>query len=364
MTTLSHPQRETASALRASALEPAVSHSVPPPPSLEFQPADASDLKLKAALIGDSLSMKEARALLEKIARSPARAVLISGESGVGKDVAARLIHDLSARADAPFTKIACTASSEAALEAQLFDDDADARGTSAGLLGAFSGGTILLDEISGLSIGLQTRLLRVLEEQSFERAEPEKGVRPHVRIVAATQRNLRTEVTAGRFREDLYYRLAVLHVSLPPLSAREGDVELLSKYFVARFSATHAKRVAGFSADGLALLTRHTWPGNVRELKYVIERAILLSECGTLRSADFGPLGERTASDFALTLPSAGIDLAQLERDLLRQALQRAQGNKTRAGALLGLTRDQVRHRVAKYEAPEMLTQSVEKQR
>jgi DNA-binding NtrC family response regulator len=298
--------------------------------------------------------MKEARALLEKIARSPAEAILISGESGVGKDVAARLMHDLSARANARFAKLSCIDAQESALESALFGHDPAAlheESAKLGLLEEARGGTVFLDEISGLSLPLQAKLLRVLEEHAFQRVGGSDRIRTNVRLIASTHCNLRAEVAAGRFREDLYYRLAVLHVSLPPLCTREGDVEQLSKHFVRRFSTLYGKEVRGLSADALSILTRHGWPGNVRELKHVIERAILLTESETLRVADLSSLNERTYSDYCLTLPTQGLDLAQLERDLLKQALQRVQGNKTRAGALLGLTRDQVRHRAAKLD-------------
>ncbi len=307
-------------------------------------------------MLGSATALREARELLLKISASPATTLLITGESGVGKDIAAHLVHATSARAAKPFVNITCSALQDSLLESELFGHErgafTDARQRKQGLLERAHGGTAFLDEVGEMSQPLQAKLLRFLEERAFRRVGGSEDVHTDVRVIAATHRDLRSAVEAGTFREDLYYRLAVLHVNMPPLRERRADLEPLIMHFIERFSHAFDKQVRGIRADASALLLSHDWPGNVRELKNAVERAVLLSDSEQLSARDFalershGYAGHK----HLLTLPSAGLSLEELEQDLLTQALERTHGNKTRAAILLGLTRDQVRHRAEKY--------------
>jgi DNA-binding NtrC family response regulator len=192
--------------------------------------------------------------------------------------------------------------------------------------------------------------MLRFLEEKAFRRVGGTVDLSPDVRVIAATNRDLRQQVAQGQFREDLYYRLAVLHVHLPPLRERPGDVELLTKFFVDSFSRDFHKKVTGVRAGALRLLGAHGWPGNVRELKNTIERAVLLAEAPELDARDFEFLETKAATDAPVVLPPEGVDLRTLERQLVILALERTGGSQTRAAALLGLNRDQIRYRISKF--------------
>lgn len=309
-----------------------------------------------ATLIGESAPMGQVRKLIAKIARSPASTVLITGESGVGKDVAARSLHALSDRSARPFMNITCSALPAQLLESELFGHErgafTDAKQRKIGLLEQADGGTVFLDEIGEMEPALQAKLLRFLEERTFRRVGGSTEIHPDVRVVAATNRDLLKATTTGVFREDLYYRLAVLHIAMPPLRERDGDVEQLAAFFVQHFSTQFHRKLTGFSNGALGLLRTYGWPGNVRELKNVIERAVLLSEGEVLDVGDFDALSPRAtdpAQEPLFQLPAAGIDMAALEHALVEQALKRSHGNKTRAGALLGMTRDQIRRRVEK---------------
>ncbi|HEX2673097.1 MAG TPA: sigma-54 dependent transcriptional regulator [Polyangiaceae bacterium] len=316
-----------------------------------------ADLDVGAQLLGVSPAMREVRSLVQSFARSPASTVLITGESGVGKDVAARALHAQSDRAGHPFVNITCSALPEALLESELFGHErgafTDAKQRKKGLFEQAHGGTVFLDEMGEMTLSLQAKLLRFLEEKAFRRVGGSEDIRPNVRIIAATNRDLSAAVAAGHFREDLYYRLAVLHVPIPPLRERSEDVEALAKFFVDRFNRAFHKRVRGISKDALAQLRAYAWPGNVRELRNVLERALLLCSGTELRAADLRlnvssegrPGGARAFPD----LPAEGLDVERLIDHLVTQALQRTRGNRTRAGALLGMTRDQIRYRIEK---------------
>jgi transcriptional regulator with PAS, ATPase and Fis domain len=207
----------------------------------------------------------------------------------------------------------------------------------------------VFLDEIGEMTPGLQAKLLRFLEEKTFKRVGGLTDIRVDVRVIAATNRNLEEEVKAGTFREDLFYRLQVMPVVLPPLRERHGDVAQLTRFYLARFNAEFKKRVTGLSPAAQELLDHYGWPGNVRELRNAIERAMLLAEHETLQPGDFTTL-TRTVSPIQFKLPAEGVDLEEVERQLLVQALERAGNNQTRAAELLGLNRDQVRYRMEKF--------------
>ncbi len=285
---------------------------------------------------------------------SPASTVLLTGESGTGKDLVAKVIHYSSDRATRPFMNITCSALPEQLLESELFGHErgafTDARLQKRGLLETADGGTVFLDEIGEMTPGLQAKLLRFLEEKSFKRVGGAVDIRVDVRVIAATNRDLGKEVDAHRFRADLFYRLNVLPIAMPPLRAHPADIPLLIEYFIDAFNAEFRKRVLGGTPAAYTRLQAYGWPGNVRELRNVIERAMLLSEDERLDVHDFAVLTSSETTGPEFELPAAGVDLEQLERGLLVQALRRSGGNQTRAGLLLGLNRDQIRYRIEKF--------------
>jgi two-component system, NtrC family, response regulator AtoC len=305
------------------------------------------------AIIGSSPAMAEAKSLLERIAASPATTVLLTGETGTGKDLAAKAIHYNSERAAKPFVNITCSALPEQLLESELFGHErgafTDARQLKRGLLETADGGTVFLDEIGEMTPGLQAKLLRFLEERTFKRVGGLNDIRVDVRVVAATNRSLEHEVKAGRFRDDLFYRLQVMPVRLPPLRERVGDIRLLVAHYVDRYNREFRKHVRGLQPAAQALLDQYRWPGNVRELRNAIERAMLLADNGLLGVEDFATLSKASAPA-TFRLPPEGVDLETVERQLVIQALQRARGNQTHAGHLLGINRDQIRYRIEKF--------------
>ena len=305
------------------------------------------------AIIGSSPAMVQAKSMLARIAASPASTVLLTGETGTGKDLAAKVIHYNSGRAAKPFVNITASALPEPLLESELFGPErgafTDARQQKRGLLETADGGTVFLDEIGEMAPGLQAKLLRFLEERTFKRVGGLVDIRVDVRVVAATNRNLESEVQAGKFREDLFYRLQVMPVVLPPLRERDGDIELLVKYYIDRYNREFRKRVRGAAPRALALFEQYPWPGNIRELRNAIERAMLLMDREWLEPHDFDALKPVTGW-VQFRLPPNGVVLEDLERQLLEQALDRAHGNQTHAGHLLGINRDQVRYRIEKF--------------
>jgi DNA-binding NtrC family response regulator len=307
-------------------------------------------------IVGESRAITEAKALLRKIAASPASTVLLTGESGTGKDLAAKVLHYASDRASRPFMNITCSALPDTILESELFGHErgafTDARQQKRGLLESSDGGTVFLDEIGEMAPQLQAKLLRFLEEKAFKRVGGVADIRVDVRVIAATNRNLEDDVKKGRFREDLYYRLNVVPIVLPPLRTRAEDVPALVHYFVDAYNKEFRKRVRGVTDDAMRKLKAYGWPGNIRELRNAIERAMLLAESDQL-SADQFPVVSKAATALTETvpLPVAGIDLEQLERSLLVQALERSGWNQTKAASLLGLNRDQIRYRIEKFK-------------
>jgi DNA-binding NtrC family response regulator len=305
------------------------------------------------AVIGASPSMLQVKTLLARVASSPASTVLLTGETGTGKDLAAKAIHYNSERAARPFVNITASALPEQLLESELFGHErgafTDARQQKRGLLETAAGGTVFLDEIGEMTQGLQSKLLRFLEDKTFKRVGGLADIRVDVRVIAATNRNLETEVEAGKFREDLFYRLQVMPIVLPPLRDRTGDIPLLVNYYVDKYNREFRKRIRGASDDAMALLEQYRWPGNVRELRNAIERAMLLMDRDLLEPDDF-TLARSSASNLQFRLPPNGVVLEEIERQLVLQALDRAGGNQTHAGQLLGINRDQVRYRIEKF--------------
>jgi len=305
------------------------------------------------AIVGASPAMTRVKELLAKVAASPASTVLLTGETGTGKDLAAKAIHYNSSRAARPFVNITASALPEQLLESELFGHErgafTDARQQKRGLFETADGGTVFLDEIGEMTVGLQSKLLRFLEEKTFKRVGGLADIRVDVRVIAATNRDLEKEVKAGTFREDLFYRLQVMPVVLPSVRERRGDVTLLARFYINRFNGEFRKHVRGLSTAAQELLDHYAWPGNVRELRNAIERAMLLADRELLEPQDFTTL-TRTVSATHFKLPAEGVDLEEVERQLVVQALERANNNQTRAAELLGLNRDQVRYRMEKF--------------
>ena len=303
-------------------------------------------------IIGRSPAMQEIFDTIERVA--PTRAtVLLAGESGVGKDLIARAIHFKSPRRDRPLVKINCTALPENLMESELFGYEKGAfTGANTAKPGRFEQadtGTAFLDEIGDVPPAIQVKLLRVLQEREFERLGSNKTRHIDVRIIAATNQDLRAALEQGTFREDLYYRLNVVPLNIPPLRERTEDIPFLAEHFVKKLAAANASPVESISEEAIQRLLEYHWPGNVRELENVIERSLVLSSGTRLEAADIrldtAPRArERTATDF---LPE-GMTLDDYERSIIREALRRAAGNKSQAARLLGLTRNALRYRLA----------------
>jgi DNA-binding NtrC family response regulator len=310
------------------------------------------------SVIGRSAGMRTVVELVGKVAASENTTVLVRGESGVGKEVVAQAIHAQSARSEAPFLEINCTALPETLLESELFGHErgafTDARERKLGLLELADHGTVLLDEIGDLPPGSQAKLLRFLETRTFKRVGGVRDITVDVRVIAATNKDLEVAVRDRSFRRDLFYRLNVVPVVIPPLRTRADDVEPLAAFFLEQMTTSIRRPARTLSKEALSMLTRYAWPGNVRELRNVIERATILEEGSEIlpeHLPDELRLGSRALDlEPGYALPAGGIDLEQLERDLLRQALDQAAGNKTRAASLLGMTRDTLRYRLEKY--------------
>jgi two-component system response regulator AtoC len=282
--------------------------------------------------------------------------VLLTGESGTGKDLAAKVLHYNSARAAKLFMTITCSALPEALMESELFGHErgafTGADRQKRGLFETADGGTVFLDEIGEMVPGLQAKLLRFLEEKTFKRVGGSVDIKVDVRVVAATNRNLQEEVKQGRFREDLFYRLNVLPILLPPLRDRADDIPRLVEFYLDLYNTEFKKHIRGVSPDAIQQLQRYPWPGNIRELRNAVERAMLLSDSETLGAADFsGASGGAMRLGDKVELPASGLDLEELERSLVVQALERTGWNQTKAATLLGLNRDQIRYRVEKFQ-------------
>ncbi len=310
------------------------------------------------AIVGECEPIQRVIGLIRRAAGSPASTVLITGESGTGKDLVARVVHYASARATRPLLGITCSAMPDTLLESELFGHErgafAGADEQKRGLFEQADEGTIFLDTIGEMAPHLQAKLLRVLEDRAFRRLGGAGDIRVDVRVIAATHRVPEELVKAATFREDLFYRLNVLRIELPPLRTRGRDVLLLARHFVRTFARELRRPARELSPAAEAALMAYPWPGNVRELRNVVERAVLICQSAQLEPADFDGLPSARAAASAgsggFMLPPEGVSLEQVERSLVMQALERSGGNQTRAAALLSLHRDQIRYRVEKY--------------
>jgi transcriptional regulator with PAS, ATPase and Fis domain len=285
--------------------------------------------------------------------------VLIGGESGVGKDLVARAIHEHSNRASGPFVKINSTAIPENLLESELFGYEKGAfSGAASAKPGKFETadkGTLFLDEIGDVPPPIQVKLLRVLQDREFERLGATKTLKVDVRLIAATNRDLRDALEDGTFREDLYYRLNVVAIDIPPLRDRKEDIPPLTDFFLDKFAHESGKPVRGITPQAMESLMSFHWPGNVRELQNIIERGVTLSSGEMLDAADIRldrPLG-RSAAEAAHALPQ-GFTLEQWEDEMIREALRNANGNKSQAARSLGLSRNALRYRLSKIGVPD----------
>jgi transcriptional regulator with PAS, ATPase and Fis domain len=300
--------------------------------------------------------MQEVFRVVHKVARS-ASTVLIYGESGTGKELVARAIHVTSDRRDRPFLAVNVAALPETILEAELFGYEKGAfTGADARKIGLFehaSGGTLFLDEVGELKRDLQVKLLRTLQEREVLRVGSTEPVPVDVRVVAATNRDLEREVREGRFREDLFYRLNVIPIALPPLRARRTDIPLLVDHFLAKHG--EPGRMRQIAPEALEALVGYAWPGNVRELESVVERTLLLAEGDVVRLDDLPPAvrmrGGAGARGLPIEIPDEGLDLDGLERSLILRALDKSGGNVTRAARLLGLSRRTLQYRLEKIQ-------------
>lgn len=349
------------------------------------------------SIVGESPQILNVIEIARKVSGSEATTVLLQGESGSGKDVVATAIHYESSRATRPFMPINVTALPGELLESELMGYEkgafTDAKSMKKGLFEIANGGTIYLDEIGDMSPGLQAKLLRFIETKTFKRVGGHTDIEVDVRIIAATNKNLEGAVKDGKFREDLFYRLNVVPITIPPLRERREDIIPLANHFLEEFSTAFRRKLKGFTREALSTLAAHDWPGNVRELKNIIERSIILGTgnyvsvkelafSGTLSGFQTGeglsglpdltasPVKESDVSDFDspditkiettrknecnkyyYRLPEEGVVLDDVEFELLKQALEKTGGNQTKAAKLLGLSRDALRYRMKKYE-------------
>ncbi len=326
-------------------------------------------------VVGVSRKVTELMSFVRKVATSEATTILIQGESGTGKDLIAKSIHYQSSRQERPFVAINCSAIPETLMEAELFGHEkgafTDAKAMKKGLFEVAHGGTLFLDEIGELSPFLQAKLLRVLEDQLIRRVGGVRDLQVDVRVIAASNRDLERAVREGHFRQDLYYRLAIISIFIPPLRDRKEDILPLVDFFIEHYNKKFRKSIKGLAEDTRRLMLNYDWPGNVRELKNAIERAMILEEESVLRTV-YLPFSitqpragvtafEHTSSPAgqplpdgrqlpALHIPEGGTSLEEVERALVEMALQKAGGNQTHAARLLDISRDALRYKMKKF--------------
>ena len=308
-------------------------------------------------VIAASPAMERVLELVRRVAPSQS-SVIISGESGAGKEVVARLIHQQSPRREGPFLALNCSAIPATLIESELFGYERGAfTGADQRRLGHFElakGGTLFLDEIADMPPEIQVKLLRVLEERRIWRLGGKAEVEVDVRVLCATHRDLQEETRRGRFRQDLYFRLAVFAIALPPLRERREDVPLLVAHFVEKFNAETGKRVRGVSPGALALLQSHSWPGNVRELRNALERAMILADGEVIGESLLPPEISRPGAERAAISVPLGVPLDEVEREYLLASLERLGGNKARTAAALGISEKTLYNKLHRYAAEE----------
>lgn len=309
-------------------------------------------------IVGNSQGIQDVCMLIEKVADSNAT-VLVTGESGTGKEITALSIHQLSSRREKPFVPINCAALPESLLESELFGHEKGAfTGAVARKLGRFelaNEGTLFLDEITEMPLSMQVKLLRVLQEKVFERVGGTDSIKINVRVIAATNRDPLECIKNGTFREDLYYRLNVLPIHLPPLRDRKEDIPLLVMHFIKKFNPSQEQRM---SPEAMGLLISYEWPGNIRELQNVIERSIILSQGNEIKPHHLPKEIQKVDNTkieanprLIINFPEGGISFDEVEKELILLALEKSQGNQTKAAQLLGITRSALLYRAQKYQ-------------
>lgn len=303
-------------------------------------------------MIGNSAELGRVRTMIDKAA--PTRAnILITGESGVGKELVARAVHEKSPRASMPFVVVHCAALSESLLESELFGFEKGAfTGAESQHKGRFelaNGGTIFLDEIGEINPATQVKLLRVLQERTFERVGGETTIESDVRIVAATNRNLEEEVRAGRFREDLYYRLNVVRIEMPPLRERKDDIPLLMHSFLREFNVENEKNIRGFDNRAKSAMIKYSWPGNIRELRNCVESAVVMCGGDEIRLEDLPASVQEKGAEKSITIP-IGIPMQEAERIIIQENLAANNGNKSKTADVLGIGRKTLHRKLDNY--------------
>ncbi|PKL25527.1 MAG: transcriptional regulator [Spirochaetae bacterium HGW-Spirochaetae-3] len=305
-----------------------------------------------STIVGKTPAISRIFDLVRRVAPTKA-SVLITGESGVGKELVADAIHNLSPRADKPFIKVHCAALAESLLESELFGHEKGSfTGAQARKKGRFelaNEGTLFLDEIGEINQNVQIKILRVLQDRRFERVGGEDTIETDVRVVAATNKDLKKEIAAGTFREDLYYRLNVVNIHVPPLRERKDDIPLLAGAFLKEFSDDNGKALVGFDPKARAALYAYAWPGNVRELRNCIESAVVMASSGLVTLDDLPPGISMSAADSDMRVPP-GSSLADAERILIRETLAAQAGNKSRTAEILGIGRKTLYQKIQDY--------------
>jgi PAS domain S-box-containing protein len=315
----------------------------------------------KREVIAESPCMREMMNFVRRVSASEATTILLEGENGTGKDLIAKTLHYQSVRQAEPFIAINCAAIPETLLESELFGYEkgafTDARSQKRGIFELADKGTLFLDEIGEIPLMLQAKLLRVLEEQTFRRLGGLKDIHLDLRVIAATNKNLREAVKEGAFRQDLYFRLNVIQILIPPLRDRSEDIVPMTKFFIEHYNRKFKRNIENVTDAAAKLLMAHDWPGNVRELRNAIERAMILEEGTSITAASLpisiarpdsgGPLGD---APLDLAAPADGLSLEDNERSLLVRALEKTEGNQTQAARLLRITRDTLRYKMKKF--------------
>ncbi|UCF37632.1 MAG: sigma-54-dependent Fis family transcriptional regulator [Acidobacteriota bacterium] len=314
------------------------------------------------SIIGVSGYIQSVKKLVRKVAVSEANTILVQGESGTGKDLVAKALHYESNRSRQPFMILNCAAIPEQLLESELFGHErgafTDAKAMKKGLFELADGGSIFFDEISEMALNLQAKLLRVLEDQTFRRIGGVKDIHVDVRVICASNKDVEAMVAKQEFREDLFYRLSVIPITLAPLRLRREDIPILIDHFINLYNIRFNKTVDGLTGEARDALEAYHWPGNVRELRNAIERAMILQDEGTLtldlfplRISEFKGQSRGTVPNDGFNIPEGGINLYEVEKGLIQQALDRAAGNQSKASRLLSITRDTLRYKMKKYE-------------
>jgi len=315
----------------------------------------------KREVIAESPGMRDVLNFVRRVAASEATTILLEGENGTGKDLVAKTLHYQSLRQTEPFIAINCAAIPETLLESELFGYEkgafTDARSQKRGIFELADKGTLFLDEIGEIPLMLQAKLLRVLEEQTFRRLGGLKDIKLDLRVIAATNKNLREAVHEGAFRQDLYFRLNVIHITIPPLRERPDDILPLARFFVDHYNRKFKRHIEGVSTEANRLLSSHDWPGNVRELRNAIERAMILEEGTEIRPESLPitightvGMGPPTQNLVVSEFPEEGLSLEENEKQLLMRALEKTGGNQTQAAKLLQITRDTLRYKMKKF--------------